>query len=81
VLCSAGALSRVAVRARAEVIDALQRATLPGGAHFVRAGREVAPAAAVPAWVHELEQQYAGWSTGVEHYGDRPTFVARKAPG
>lgn len=79
VLCSAGALSRVASRARVEVIDALQRATLPGGAHFVRAGRELDPTTATPAWVRELEQQYAGWTTTVEDFASRPTFVARKA--
>ncbi len=80
VLCSTGALARVEAGARADVIDALQRATLPGGTHFVRAPRLTRSASgAEPAWVRELEPQYAGWATTVEDCGDeRPTFVARK---
>ena len=62
------------------MIETLQRATLPGGTHFVRAPRGMfAITDAHPAWVRELEPQYAGWLTSVEDCGgDRPTFVARK---
>lgn len=84
VLCSTGALSRVGEDARADVIDALQRATLPGGTHFVRAprGTSPAPAGVHPAWVRELEPQYVGWTTTIEDCGgDRPTFIARKLAG
>ena len=84
VLYSTGALSRVESVARADVIDVLQRATLPGGAHFVRAPRGVGGVGdeLQPAWVRELEPRYAGWVTAVEDCGgDRPTFVARKLPG
>ncbi len=80
VLCSTGALSRVGASAREEVIDALQRATLPGGTHFVRAPRGTAVSSdAPPVWIAELEPQYAGWVTTLEDCGgNRPTFVARK---
>ena len=80
VLCSTGALSRVGVNAREEVIDTLQRATLPGGTHFVRAPRGTcASFDAPPTWLAELKPHYAGWATTLEDCGgDRPTFVARK---
>ncbi|HEY0779481.1 MAG TPA: hypothetical protein VGD56_16055 [Gemmatirosa sp.] len=80
VFCSTGALAHVGAGAQAEVIDALQRATLPGGTHFVRAPRTTRAASEVqPAWVRELEPRYVGWATSLEDCGgDRPTFVARK---
>lgn len=83
VLCSTGALSRIDQVTRAEVIDVLQRATLPGGTHFVRAPvGSSAVDGARPTWVEELEPRYAGWVTAVEDCGgNRPTFVARKLEG
>ena len=78
VLCSTGALAQVGADARAEVIDTLQRATLPGGTHFVRAPRG-ALTDDRPTWVRELELQYVGWATSIEDCGgERATFVARK---
>lgn len=80
VVCSTAALSRVGVGARAEVIDALQRATLPGGTHFVRAPRgTVLDVDPHPAWARELEPQYAGWAMAIEDCGgNRTMFIARK---
>ncbi|GJG88048.1 hypothetical protein tb265_32290 [Gemmatimonadetes bacterium T265] len=79
VLCSTVALGRVDVEARPEVIDALQRATLPGGTHFVRAPGGTPSGEAHAAWVRELTPQYVGWTTTVEDCGrDRPTFIAHK---
>ena len=67
---------------RAEVIDVLQRATLPGGTHFVRAPRNAAGTDGHAAWVRELEPQYADWTTTIEDSGgERPTFVAPKRTG
>ncbi len=83
VLCSTGALARIEVTTRADVIDGLQRATLPGGTHFVWAPRgALAQASDRPAWVQELEPQYVGWHTALEDSGGgRPIFVARKTAG
>lgn len=84
VLCSVDALWRLGEDARAEVIELLQRATLPGGVQVVREGRagvctEPNGLDGRPGWIDELAPYYAGWDTAVEDCGDRrPAFVARK---
>lgn len=80
VVCTRAAFAQVRPEDHDEVFDLLQRATIAGGAHFVRAGGSDADA---DEWrlpsLALLETRYAGWDTAVERdAGGAATFVARK---
>lgn len=76
VVCTPDVLARLDPHGRTRALGRLQEATKTGGVHLLPA----ASAADEGGWLAELEAQYSGWRTRIEHdAGSGGTFLAHKA--